>query len=126
MPLGSRMTFTAMNRNGPPNVSFDGCETTFRTYNMEDRQVLYRMLQASGWIRDKVEEGVRGSLRIYIRTGTGEADLGNDVEEIAGMLEHRLVVNGRIRVIAAPLWSMFERVNPGTAALLPGSDQHIP
>ena len=93
---------------------------------MEDRQVLYRMLQASGWIRDKVEEGVRGSLRIYIRTGTGEADLGNDVEEIAGMLEHRLVVNGRIRVIAAPLWSMFERVNPGTAALLPGSDQHIP
>jgi len=126
MPLGSRMTFTAMNRNGPPNVSFDDCETTFRTYNMEDRQVLYRMLQASGWIRDKVEEGVRGSLRIYIRTGTGEADLGNDVEEIAGMLEHRLVVNGRIRVIAAPLWSMFERVNPGTAALLPGSDQHIP
>ena len=127
MPLGSRMTFTAMNRNGgPPNVSFDDCETTFRTYNMGDRRVMYRMLQASGWIRDRIEEGVRETQRIYIRTGTGEADLGNDVEEIAGMLEPRLVVNDRIRVIAAPLWSMFERVNPGTAALLPGSDQHIP
>ncbi|HJM13264.1 MAG TPA: hypothetical protein QF641_02075 [Candidatus Thalassarchaeaceae archaeon] len=125
MPLGSRMTFTAINRNGPPNVSFDDSETTFRTSNMVDRQVIYRMLEASGWIRDKVEEGVRNTLRIYIRTGTGERDLGNDVEEIAGMLEPRLVVNGRIRVLPAPLWSMFERVNPGTAALLPGTDQHI-
>jgi len=125
LPLGERMTFTAMNRNGPPNITFDDCDTTFRTHDMLDRQVIYRMLEASGWRRDRVEEGVRETLRVYIRIGTGERDLGPAVEEFATMLEPRLLINGRNGMLPGPLWRWFERDNPGTAPLLPGTDQPI-
>ena len=125
LPLGERLTFTAMNRNGPPNITFDDCETTFRTVNMLDRQVFYRMLEASGWRRDLPEEGLRGTLRLYIRIGTGERDLGPAAEEIATMLEPRLLINDRIEMLPGPLWTRFERDNPGTAPLLPGTDQPI-
>jgi len=114
-----------MNRNGPPNITFDDCDTTFRTHDMLDRQVIYRMLEASGWRRDRVEEGVRETLRVYIRIGTGERDLGPAVEEFATMLEPRLLINGRNGMLPGPLWRWFERDNPGTAPLLPGTDQPI-
>ena len=123
LPLGERMTFTQM--GGEPNIRFDGCETTFRTTNMTDRQVIYRMLEDSGWIRDTEEERLRGTPRIYIRTGTGERDLGPGVEVFTRMLEHRLLIDGRNRAIPEPLWHHFERRNPGICALLPGSDQEI-
>ena len=123
LPLGERMTFTQM--GGEPNIRFDGCETTFRTTNMTDRQVIYRMLEVSGWVRDADEEQLRGTHRIYIRTGTGERDLGEGVEIFTRMLEHRLLIDGRNRAIPEPLWHHFERRNPGICALLPGSDQEI-
>ena len=56
LPLGSRVTFTAMNRDQTPNISFDECETTFTTRNLNERRVVYRMLEASGWSRDGFEE----------------------------------------------------------------------
>ena len=123
MPLGERVTFTAMG-NGP-NIRLDGCETEFSTRNMADRQIVYRILEASGWTRDGEEEELRRVQRIYIRTGTGERDLGPEVEVIARMLEGRLTVNGRIRILPEPLWHHFERRNPGIGALLPGTDQLI-
>ena len=126
LPLGSRLTFTAMNRDGMPNVRFDDCETTFSTRNITDRLVLYRMLDAAGWTRDRDEENVRGVTRIYIRLGTGERELGGAVEEISEMLEPRLLVNGRVRVIVDPIWVYWERMNPGIGHLLPGTDEHIP
>ena len=126
LPLGSRLTFTAMNRDGMPNVTFDDCETTFSTCNNTDRLVLYRMLDAAGWTRDRDEENVRGVTRNYIRLGTGERELGGAVEEISEMLEPRLMANGRVRVIVDPIWVYWERVNPGIGHLLPGTDEHIP
>ena len=123
-PLGERMTFTAM-RRGHPNVAFDGCETAFATEGRLERNVIYQMLEASGWQRDHHEERVRRTQRIYIRTGTGLQDLGNRVEEFAGMLEPALTVNQRVRLVANPVWSYFERNNPGTGALLPGTDQRL-
>ena len=125
LPLGSRLTFTAMNRDGMPNVTFDDCETTFSTRNITDRLVLYRMLDAAGWTRDRDEENVRGVTRIYIRLGTGERELGGAVEEISEMLEPRLMANGRVRVIVDPIWVYWERMNPGIGHLLPGTDEHI-
>ena len=86
---------------------------------------MYKMLGVSGWVRDREEERVRGVQRIYIRTGTGGRDLGPEVEVIARMLEDRLTVNGRIRILPEPLWHHFERRNPGIGALLPGTDQLI-
>jgi len=125
LPLGSRVTFTAINRDHTPNVRFDDSETTFTTRNINDRGVMYKLLEASGWIRDREEEQVRGVTRIYIRTGTGNRDLGPAVEEISELLEPRVIANG-IRVIAGPIWRFFERTNPGTSqALLPGTDEHI-
>ena len=124
LPLGSRVTFTAMNRDNTPNVRFDDCETSFRTRNINDRTVMYRLLEAAGWTRDREEEVVRGVTRIYIRTGTGERDLGNAVEEISELLEPRVTANG-IRVIPGPIWRFFERENPGTGHLLPGTDEYI-
>ena len=126
LPLGSRMTFTAINRDGIPNVRFDDCETTFATRNITDRLVMYRMLDATGWTRDRDEENVRGVTRIYIRVGTGERELGAAVEEISEMLEPRLLANGRVRVMVNPIWRYFERMNPGIGHLLPGTDDHIP
>ena len=123
-PLGERMTFTAM-RRGHPNVSFDGCETAFATDGRLERNVIYQMLAASGWQRDRHEEGVRRTQRIYIRIGTGPENLANHVEEFAGMLEPVLTVNQRVRLVANPVWSYFERVNPGIRALLPGTDQRL-
>jgi hypothetical protein len=41
------------------------------------------------------------------------------------MLEPRLLINGRIGMLTGPLWRWFERDNPGTAPLLPGTDQPI-
>ena len=125
LPLGSRLTFTAMNRDGMPNVTFDDCETTFSTRNITDRLVLYSMLDAAGWTRDRDEENVRGATRIYIRLGTGERELGGAVEEISEMLEPRLLANGRVRVIVDPIWVYWERMNPGIGHLLPGTDEHI-
>ena len=124
LPLGERATFTAM-RGGRPNVSFDDCEAEFTTRNIGERRVMYQMLGVSGWVRDREEERVRGVQRIYIRTGTGERYLGGSVQEICEMLEPQLVVDGRIRLVAAPLWTYFERQNPGTSHLLPGTNQHI-
>jgi hypothetical protein len=124
MPLGSRVTFTAINRDNTPNVRFDDSETTFSTRNINDRRVMYRMLEAAGWIRDREEEKLRGTTMIYIRTGTGNRDLGAAVEGISELLEPTVIANG-IRVIAGPLWRFFERQNPGTGHLLPGTDEHI-
>ena len=62
-PLGERLTFTAMNR-GRPNIWLDGCETRFETTSQAERQVLYSMLHASGWVRDQDEERLRGNTRI--------------------------------------------------------------
>jgi hypothetical protein len=87
--------------------------------------VIYQMLAASGWQRDRHEEGIRRTQRIYIRTGTGLQNLANRVEEFAGMLEPALTVNQRVRLVANPVWSYFERNNPGIRALLPGTDQRL-
>jgi hypothetical protein len=123
-PIAERITFTAM-RRGHPNVTFDGCETAFATEGRLERNVVYQMLEASGWQRDHHEERVRRTQRIYIRTGTGLQNLANRVEEFAGMLEPALTVNQRVRLVANPVWSYFERNNPGIRALLPGTDQRL-
>jgi hypothetical protein len=123
-PIAERLTFTAM-RRGHPNVTFDGCETAFATEGQLERNVVYQMLEASGWQRDHHEERVRRTQRIYIRTGTGLQNLANRVEEFAGMLEPALTVNQRVRLVANPVWSYFERNNPGIRALLPGTDQRL-
>ena len=83
------------------------------------------MLEATGWIRDREEERLRGETRIYIRTGTGARDLSDPAEEISQLLEPTIMVNGRIRIVAEPLWHFFERHNPGTGHLLPGTDAYI-
>ena len=124
LPLGERMTFGAI-RGDHPNVSFDGSQTHFRTRNMVERRAIYRMLEDSGWVRDRVEERVREEQRIYIRTGTGERDLGESVREISQILEPELMVDDRIRLIQRQLWTYFERENPGPSALLPGMDGEI-
>ena len=124
-PLGERMVFTAM-RGGRPNVSFDDCETEFTTTSMVDRRVIYAMLDAAGWVRDQEEERVRGARRNYIRIGTGDRDLGNEVEGFCELLEPMLAIGDRgAMILAAPLWTYFERANPGTAELLPGTNQPI-
>ena len=124
IPLGERVTFRAM-RRGEPNVSFDGCDTEFTSRNMVERRAIYCMLENSGWIRDREEERLRGEQRIYIRTGTGDRDLGGGVEQICEILEPELVLGERVELVHRQLWTYFERVNPGPSALLPGSDQHI-
>ena len=124
LPLGERMRFQAI-RGNEPNISFDGCQTEFRTRNMVERRVVYRMLEESGWIRDRVEEETRGEQRIYIRTGTGDRDLGEGVREVGQLLEPELMVDDRIRLIQRQLWTYFERQNPGPSALLPGMDREI-
>ena len=123
-PLGERITFTAM-RGRRPNVSFDDCETEFTTTSMVDRRVMYAMLEASGWVRDPEEEVVRRTRRVYIRIGTGPRDLGRDIEGICHLMEPELVIGDRVRLLAAPLWTFFERHNPGTSPLLPGTNQLI-
>jgi DNA-binding PadR family transcriptional regulator len=92
---------------------------------MVERRVVYRMLEESGWIRDRVEEETRGEQRIYIRTGTGDRDLGEGVREVGQLLEPELMVDDRIRLIQRQLWTYFERQNPGPSALLPGMDREI-
>ncbi|MAK32872.1 MAG: hypothetical protein CL386_02655 [Acidiferrobacter sp.] len=123
-PLGERMTFTAMTR-GRPNVSFDGCDAQFETASMVERRALYAMLEASGWIRDREEEIVRDRTRIYMRTGTGERDLGGEVEGFCENMSDAIELGDGIRVIPEPLWTFYERDNPGIAELLPGTDQLI-
>ena len=126
LPLGERMTFRAMRQGGGrPNIQFDDCETQFSSRSLLERRAIYMMLESSGWTRDREEERVRGEQRIYIRTGTGERELGDSVREISQILEPELRINGRIHMIQRQLWTYFERVNPGPSALLPGSDQNI-
>ena len=124
LPLGERVIFTAI-RRGHPNLTFDGCDTEFATLNMLERRVVYRMLEASGWQRDQHEEQVRGYQRIYIRTGTGPQNLANLVEGFAEIIEPVLTVNERVRLVANPAWSFFERNNPGIGPLLPGTDERL-
>jgi hypothetical protein len=124
LPLGERVIFTAI-RRGHPNLTFDGCDTEFATRDMLERRVVYRMLEASGWQRDQHEEQVRGYQRIYIRTGTGPQNLANLVEGFAEIIEPVLTVNERVRLVANPAWSFFERNNPGIGPLLPGTDERL-
>ena len=124
LPLGERMTFTAM-RRGEPNITFDGCTTEFSTQSQLERNVVYQMLEASGWQRDREEEVSRGQQRVYIRTGTGVQNLANHVEGFAEMLEPELTVNERVRMVTRPAWTFFERNNPGIGALLPETDQRL-
>ncbi len=124
LPLGERMVFTAMRRD-EPNIRFDGCDSQISTQGQLERNVVYRMLEASGWQRDRHEEAARGQQRVYIRTGTGPQNLANHVEEFAEMLEPELTVNERVRMVPRPAWTFFERNNPGIGALLPGTDQRL-
>ena len=124
LPLGERMTFTAMRRD-EPNITFDGCGAEISTRSRLERDVIYGMLEASGWQRDRHEEVARGQQRIYIRTGTGAQNLANQVEGFAGMLEPVLTVNDRVRMVPGPAWTYFERNNPGICALLPGTEQRL-
>ncbi|MEE3113895.1 MAG: hypothetical protein VX303_03100, partial [Candidatus Thermoplasmatota archaeon] len=123
-PLGDRLTLTARDA-GVPNMRFEGCNTEFTTRGVVERRAVYRMLEASGWARDLEEERERGLLRVYIRLGTGIQRLGAQVEEFAGILEPMTIVNDRVRLIANPLWTYFERMNPGIGELLPGHDERI-
>ena len=123
-PLAERLEFTAM-RNDRPNLTFDGCEAEFSTAGRLERRVIYMMLEASGWTRERSEEEVRGYQRVYLRTGTGPQGLANLVEEFAALLEPELSVNERVRLVANPAWSFFERDNPGICALLPGTNQRL-
>ena len=123
-PLGERLTFTAMNR-GRPNIWLDGCDTRFETTSQTERQVLYSMLDASGWIRDQDEERLRGNRRIYIRTGTGRRDLARNVESFCELMEGEVDLGDGARVLPDPLATFYERENPGIAELLPGTDQFI-
>ena len=130
LPLGERMTFTAMRAGGEPNITFDDCDTGFATMSRTDRNVIYMMMEASGWQRDREEEDLRGTRRIYIRIGLGQRDLENDVMEFCGVLEERLQIDQNdgqdpIRLIQNPLWNHFERANPGIADLLPESQGRI-
>ena len=130
LPLGERMTFTAMRVGGEPNITFDDCDTEFATMSQSDRNVIYMMMEASGWQRDLEEENLRGTRRIYIRIGLGQRDLENDVLEFCGLLEERLQINQNdeqepIRLIQNPLRDHFETANPGIADLLPESRGRI-
>ena len=116
------MIFTAMHRNNP-NITFDGCACEISTESQMERNVVYQMLEASGWQRDRHEEAARETQRIYIRTGTGAEDLANRVEEFAEMLDPELTANQRVRMVPRPAWTFFERINPGICALLPGTDE---
>ena len=124
LPLGERVIFTAI-RRGRPNLTFDGCDCEFATHDMLERRVVYRMLEAAGWQRDRHEEQVRGYQRIYIRTGTGPQNLGDLVEGFAELIEPVLTVNERVRLVANPAWSFYERNNPGIGALLPGTNERL-
>ena len=124
LPLGERLTFTAI-REGRPNMTFDGCDCEFATRDMLERRVVYSMLEDAGWQRDRYEEQARGYQRIYIRTGTGPQNLANLVEGFAEMIEPVLTVNDRVRLVANPVWSFFERNNPGIGALLPGTNERL-
>ena len=123
-PLGYRLTLTARDV-GVPNMRFEGCDAEFTTRGVVERRAVYGMLEASGWVRDHEEERERGLLRVYIRLGTGEQNLAAQVEEFAEIIEHLAHLNDRVRLIANPLWTYFERVNPGIGELLPGHDQRI-
>ena len=92
---------------------------------MLERRVVYSMLEDAGWQRDRYEEQARGYQRIYIRTGTGPQNLANLVEGFAEMIEPVLTVNDRVRLVANPVWSFFERNNPGIGALLPGTNERL-
>ena len=121
MPLGERLTFTAI-RRGEPNITFDGCDTRFETTCATDRSVIYRMLRASGWMRDRREEELRGQMRIYIRIGTGVRDLADGIREFSGILQQGLGIDEEGGLLPNPIHSYFERHNPGISALLPGSE----
>jgi hypothetical protein len=121
-PLMSRMTFTAMN-DDQPNISFEGCRTTFSTAGMAERRAIYGMLEASGWARDRQREQQQGVTRIYYRREIGEVELGNMVERFCDILEP--FANGRVRLIPHPLWSYFERRNPLPGDILPEHNQAL-
>ncbi len=129
LPFGERMIFTAMRGANAPNISFDDCDTEFSTRSMSDRNVVYMMLAASGWIRDTDEEAVRRTRRIYIRTGLGQRDLGERVQRFCEPLEERLELRQGdaepIRLVEEPVYLSFERRNPGIADLLPDTDGPI-
>jgi hypothetical protein len=123
-PLGSRMTFTAMRANAA-NLHFDGCETSFSTRGGLDRAIIYAMLRNSGWMRNQAEEQRRGILRVYRREKTGSEDLNPAVEEIADILEPTINIEERICLVPRPVWTYFERGNPGPGQLLPNTDMPL-
>ncbi len=128
MPLGERVTFSAMGRDDTPNVIFDGTRTRFRTTSGNDRRVLYAMLRRAGWIRDREEEDLRERSRIYIRVGTGERDLVPATREICDLLREGLEMRfaegeQQLRqLMPEQMETNFEQDNPGICALLPGTD----
>ena len=128
MPLGERVTFSAMRRDNRPNVIFDGSRTRFRTMSGVDRRVLYSMLRSAGWIRDSEEEALRGQSRIYIRVGTGERNLEPATREICDLLRGGLELSfaeseQQLRqLMPEEMEGNFEQENPGICALLPGTD----
>ncbi len=128
MSLGERITFTAMQRDGTPNITFDDAETQFRTTSAADRRIVYEMLQSSGWQRDTEEERLRGGVgRIYIKLGTGAMDLTEATVRIAGILTEGMVHDFGQNAYddlfgQEPIEDLFEQTNPGPAPLLPRTD----
>ena len=88
------------------------------------------MLRGAGWVRDRHEEDLRGQRRVYIRVGTGERDLAEEVRRMCDILDQGLEQMFDQRELLRELMpedlrTHFEQRNPGICALLPGTDRLI-
>ena len=125
LPLGTTLTFTRQDEAGSL-VQIQGYATTINLRNEIEEELVNEMLMTSGWIRmadlPNDPNHPHGVYRMYTRQEHPIQNLANAAHRFGEILEPMITIGQRMRIAPAPVWTNFERRDPGVGPLPPNTD----
>ena len=128
LPLGTTLTFTRQDEAGRL-VEIQGYATTINLRNEIEEELVNEMLMASGWIRmadlPNDPNHPHEVYRMYTRQEHPRQNLANAAHRFGEILEPMITIGQRMRIAPGPVWTNFERRDPGVGPLPPNTDEPL-
>ena len=128
LPLGTTLTFTRQDE-ARRLVEIQGYATTINLRNEIEEELVNEMLMASGWIRmadlPNDPNHPHEVYRMYTRQEHPRQNLANAAHRFGEILEPMITIGQRMRIAPGPVWTNFERRDPGVGPLPPNTDEPL-